>query len=328
MVGGRPDGPLSTPTNPCNTHLGQLALLGGVENLKVVASSKVHTLLREMSLGRGGGRAFVSDRRTEPLDRFDRDWGRGAGRDLLQWLIGRRLLFRGTNIRCPRCELKRWYEVDRIGETWRCDGCKEEMPIPLHPQSLTWRYRINELYAHGHDQGTLTPLLALHAMHLAWGTSSIYGGLGFYPGVELKAKERADVPFENKEVDLVAMRGGKLILAECKESARPFSEPEEAASFARQLADMVVLAEHLGASQVLVASPTAFPDDKDVLLAETPAGHSVDIGWLDDHDLLDPNLYLHPLNHPRAAGQRIGKPEGWETGYLDWAVRSVADQTA
>lgn len=317
-----------SPTAKSRTSLGLLALLNGIENIGVAASSKVHALLWEMSLGRGEDRAFVSDRRTEPIDRFDCEWGREAGRDLLKWLIGRRLLFRGTNIKCPRCELKRWYEVDRIGETWRCDGCKEEMPIPLHPQSVTWRYKINELYAHAHDQGTLTPLLAVYAMHLAWGTSSIYGGLSFYPGIELKAKEGADVPFDHREIDLVAIRGGELILAECKESAKPFSDPGEAASFARQLGDIVVLAEHLGASQVLAASPTAFPDNKDVLLANMPSECSVDVGWLDDHDLLDPNLYLHPLSHPTATGERIGKPEGWETDYLNWTSRSVADQTA
>ena len=55
-------------------------------------------------------------------------------------------------------------------------------------------------------------LLTLCAMHTAWGTSSIDGGLGFYPGVELRAKEGADAPFEYKEIDLVAMRGGDLIL--------------------------------------------------------------------------------------------------------------------
>jgi hypothetical protein len=169
------------PTAKSRTALGQLALLGGVENLKVVASSKVHGLLKELSLGRGEDRTFVSDRRTESLGRFDREWGREVGRDLLRWLIERRLLFRGTIIKCPRCELGRWYEIDRIGETWRCDGCKEDMPIPLHPDSTHWQYKINELYAHGHDQGTLTSLLTLYAMHAAWGTSSIYGGLGFRP---------------------------------------------------------------------------------------------------------------------------------------------------
>jgi hypothetical protein len=108
------------------------------------------------------------------------------------------------------------------------------MPIPLHPQSTTWRYKINELYAHGHDQGTLTPLLTIYAMHAAWGTSSIYGSLGYYPGVEIRAKNGAKVPFAHKELDLVAMRHGDLILAECKESTEHLSKPEEASLFARQ----------------------------------------------------------------------------------------------
>jgi hypothetical protein len=107
------------PTAKSRTALGQLALLGGVENLRVVASSKVHALLKSLSLGRG------QDVRVRPEDRASRS-----------------------------------------------------------PDATHWRYKINELYAHGHDQGTLTPLLTLNAMHAAWGTSSIYGGLAFYPGVE------------------------------------------------------------------------------------------------------------------------------------------------
>ncbi len=316
-----------SPTAKSRTALGQLALLGGVENLKVVASSKVHALLKELSAGRGEERAFVSDRRAEPLGRFDRAWGREDGRDLLQWLIGRRLLFRGAVIRCPRCELSRWYEVDRIGETWRCDGCKEDMPIPLNLDATHWRYRINELYAHGHDQGTLTPLLTLNTMHTAWGTSSIYGGLSFYPGVEIRAKEGVEVPFDHREIDLVAMRGGELILAECKESAEHLSELKEASLFARQLGDLAVLAEHLGASRLLVASSTEFPEDKDALLAETPSDASVEINWLDAYDLLDPNIILHPLSHPTATGERDRKPERWETSYLDWVRRGVTGQT-
>lgn len=313
------------PTAKSSTALGQLALLGGVENLKVVASSKVHALLKDLSLGRGEGRAFVSDRKTEPLGSFDSEWGRDAGRDLLQWLIGRRLLFRGAVIKCPRCELGRWYEVDRIGETWRCDGCKEDMPIPLNPDATHWRYRINELYAHGHDQGTLTPLLTLYAMHAAWSRASIHGGLAFHPGVEIRAKQGADVPFAHREIDLVAMRGGDLVLVECKESAEHLSKPEEASLFAQQLRDLVVLADHLDASHLLVASSTEFPDDKDALLTGMPADHSVDVGWLDGHDLLDPH-FLHPLSLPTATGERISKPEGWETDYLDWARRSVTNQ--
>lgn len=317
-----------TPTAKSKTALGQLALLGGVENLKVIASSRVHRLLKEVSLGRGEDRAFVNDRKTAPFSRFVEEWGREAGRGLLWWLIERRLLFRGAEVKCPRCELKRWYGVDRIGETWRCDGCKEDMPIPLHLPATSWHYKINELYAHGHDQGTLSPLLTLYAMYVAWGTSAISGGLGFYPGIELKAKEGADVPFENKEIDLVALRGNSLILAECKESGETLSDPTEASLFARQLGDLVVLADHLDAEQLLITSSTTFPENKESLIGEVPAGYSVELTWLDGYDLLDPNLVLHPLAHPLPTGERHNKPSGWEIGYLDWVWRSTTDRTA
>jgi hypothetical protein len=315
------------PTAKSRTALGQLTLLGGVENLKVVASSRVHALLKEISAGRGEERAFVSDRRTEPLGRFDDAWGREAGRELLRWLVGRRLLFRGAIIRCPRCELSRWYEVDRIGETWRCDGCKEDMPVPLNLDATHWRYRINELYAHGHDQGTLTPLLTLYAMYAAWGSFSTYETLGFYPGVEIKARDGANVLFQHKEIDLVAMRGGDLILAECKESAHHLSDPGEAAEFARQLRGLVRLADHLGASHLLVTSSTPFPNDKELLLSEVPSRHSVEIVWLDDRDLLDPDFVLHPLSYPEVKNRRPDSPEGWDADYLDWVWHSVADQS-
>jgi hypothetical protein len=316
------------PTDKSRAALGQLALVGGVQNMKVLASSKVRELLRELSMGRGEGNAFVSERRTAPLARFDSELGRESGRKLLEWLIERRLLFRGAIIKCPRCELGKWYEVDRVAETWRCDGCKEDMPIPLHLQSTPWRYRINELYAHGHDQGTLTPLLTLYAMHTAWGASSAYGNLGFYPGVELKAKDGADVPFQHKEIDLVAMRGGDLILAECKESVDHLSDHGEAGEFAKQLGDLVVLADHLGASQLLVASSTPFPDDKESLVADVPSRLSVQITWLDGRDLLDPGFPLDPLRYPEVADRRIEMPEGWDEDYLDWVRRSITNQDA
>jgi hypothetical protein len=146
--------------------------------------------------------------------------------------------------------------------------------------------------------------------------------------VEMRTKEGADVPFARKEIYLVAMRGSALILAECKESAELLSELEEASLFARQLGDLFVLADHLGASKLLVASPSAFPDDKNALLAEVPADYTVHIDWLDSHDLLDPNIVLHLLSHPTATGERVSKPEGWENDYLDWARRSVTNQPA
>lgn len=77
-----------------------------------------------------------------------------------------------------------------------------------------------------------------------------------------------------------------------------------------------------------MTSSTTFPDDKDALLAGAPKDRSVDIGRLDGHDLLDPNIYLDPLSFPTATDERVNKSGGWDTGYLDWVRRSVVGPSA
>jgi hypothetical protein len=312
------------PTAKAAAALGQLELIGGVDNLKVLASSKVRELLQVLSRRRGEKRPFVAERKTLKFEHFRARWGREAACDVLRWLVERRVVFRGAVLECPRCRLSGWYAIDRVAEVWRCDGCQEDSPIPLEHEKTEWHYHINELYAHGHDQGTLTPLLTLHAMSEAWGDQSSGEGLGFYPGVELQAKEGARAPFDKKELDLVALRGRDLLLAECKESTEHLAEPEKASKFAHQLADTIVLADHLGASQLLVASSTTFPVPKESLLQEAPADRSVELVWLDGCDFLDPHSFANPLAFPGANGG-AGKPEGWDEEYLESLRIGLAD---
>ncbi|MDQ4000613.1 MAG: hypothetical protein M3283_06360 [Actinomycetota bacterium] len=304
--------------------LGQLELIGGVDNLKVVASGKVRELLRVLSRRRGEKRPFVAQRKTLKFEHFRARWGREVARDVLRWLVERLVVFRGAVIECLRCGLSGWYAIDRVGEVWRCNGCREDSPIPLDPEKTEWHYHINELYAHGHNQGTLTPLLTLHLMSAAWGDRPSGQSLGFYPGVQLQAKKGACVPFPDKELDLVALRGRDLVLAECKETTEHLAKPEEASDFARQLADMIVLADYLGASQLLVASSTTFPVEKEVLLKEAPADYSVEVLWLDGRDLLDPYYFANPLIFSGASGG-AGKPEGWDQEYLESLRIGLAD---
>lgn len=313
-----------TPTDKAAAALGQLELIGGVGNLKVLASSKVRELLRVLSRWRGETRPWLDEHKTLKFEHFRARWGREAARDILQWLVERRVVFRGAELKCPRCRLSGWYAIDRVGEVWRCDSCQEDLPIPLEPDKTEWHYRINGLYAHGHNQGTLTPLLTLHTMAAAWGGQPSGLGLGFYPGVVLKANEGASVPYPEKEVDLVALHGRDLVLAECKESTEHLAEPEKAAGFARQIAEMVVLADHLGASQLLIASSTVYPVEKATLLRETPADHSVEVSWLDGHDLLDPHHFANPLAF-EGASSGADKPEGWDKEYLELLRRSLVD---
>jgi hypothetical protein len=313
-----------TPTEKAAAALGQLELIGGTGNLKVLASSKVRELLRVLSRRRGEKRPFLAERKTLKFEHFRTRWGREAARDVLLWLVKRRVVFRGAKLKCPRCRLSGWYAIDRVDEVWRCNGCQEDLPIPLEPDKTEWHYRISELYAHGHNQGTLTPLLTLHTMAEAWGGRPRGENLGFYPGVEIKAKKGARVPYPKKEIDLVALRGRDLVLTECKESTEHLAESEKAAEFARQIADTVVLADHLGASHLLLASSTMYPVEKETLLRETPADHSVEVSWLDGHDLLDPHYFANPLAFEGASGG-ADKPKGWDKEYLELLRRSLVD---
>jgi hypothetical protein len=77
----------------------------------------------------------------------------------------------------------------------------------------------------------------------------------------------------------------------------------------------------------VIASSTAFPEDKASLLREVPAGHSVELLWLDERHLLDPNFFANPLSFPRVDGG-VGKPEGWEKEYLKLLGAALSDSGA
>lgn len=318
----------ATPTAKSKTTLGQLALFGGTDGVKVAASSKVHEFLRELSRGRGKDRSYILDRQTTTLNQVNKAWGKKAGPDILKWLIEKRILFRGTTLTCPVCQLSRWYEIDRFGEVWRCDGCKENMPIPLGLEHTGWSYRINELYAHGLDQGTVTPLLALHALNVFWRGSTINKkGLGFYPGIELEAKEGADVPVAKVEIDLVVLRGEKLVFVECKEDGKVLDNSKNAAEFSLQLGELVEVAEHFGVEQILLTTPTRFPADKSSLTDRVPKDCQVSILWLDGETILDPHI-IHPLSYIGGDPSEYTKPEGWANEYLEWVGRSIVSPTS
>lgn len=304
----------SRPSAKSETALGQVSLLGGFPNLAITASSNVHHLLKDLSQRAAEERGFLAERKTLDYNSFVRHSGNEVAPSLLRWMIARRVLFRGTDISCPKCRLKRWYEVDRVGHSWRCDGCQEEQPVPLNLSSTGWKYRINELYASGYDQGTVTPLLVLHRMHQIWGSSSSRSGLAFYPGIEYEAKPGASTPVERGEIDLVALREGHLILVECKESGEPLAESNEAEKLSKQLRDLVLFAEHLKASRIVVATATSFPEDKEPLLDLVPSAWVERVEWWDGDELLDPYPYLGP------------REDEWRERYLN-RVSRIADRS-
>src|SRR5205823_4893659 len=106
-----------------------------------------------------------------------------------------------------------------------CDGCREELPSPLDVNTLHWSYRINELIADGIDQGVLPHLLATRRIN-AWARGSDADLLGFLPGLSLEPKSEGGPP--RIEVDLFAMKAGRIIIGECKRTGAELEDGQAA----------------------------------------------------------------------------------------------------
>jgi hypothetical protein len=83
--------------------------------------------------------------------------------------------------------------------------------------------------------------------------------IGYYPGITLTAKGQTPVPTGSVEIEVVAIRDGKLIMAECKDSGKHLTDKE-----AIRLAE---LANRLGCSRLLFVTPTSFPQIATIMRA-------------------------------------------------------------
>lgn len=181
---------------------------------------------------------------------------------------------------CPKCQLTKWYELDNINKTWRCDGCLNDQAIPLELNYVNWKYRINELYARGHDQGVITHLLSIYAFHppFTFGDTCI---LGYYPGVKItatSAEVKQQTTIEQMELDLISIRDGRLIIGECKDSGDKLTK--------REVSRYIKLANYLKCLRVLFITPTSFPQ-ADQLFIPAQKKCSALIEKLEGPDILD-----------------------------------------
>jgi hypothetical protein len=233
--------------------LGILHLIGGVQELFVLASSKVYDLLVEMAKRRGsrsrksGGDESVSPsaipfdelKNALTFDAMEKALGRSAASRITQWLVRRRIIFRGAQLTCPVCGFARWYSIDDFGTSFRCDGCRTTSEAPLKHSSTYWRYRLNELVARAYDQGALVHLLMAYQRT----GPSLPGDevLGFYPGIQGEASDGTQ-----HEFDWVEIRGGSLYVGECKVNAAELDE--------QQAENLASTAVRLNCAQLLIGS--------------------------------------------------------------------------
>jgi hypothetical protein len=289
------------PSDKGRLAVGLLELLGSLERVSILASSKVFSLLAKMA--EAEGRQYFRKRLRElcpeaephdideiqrkildvasPLEQFrhtlghsdfTKALGRAAAQTVLTWLVEQRVVFRGADLRCPVCGFRRWYVIDRIGSDFLCEGCQKMSPSPLELPSTNWRYRLNELYARAFDQGVLAHILLAYqrAYMLLPGEDSL---LGFYPGVVLSTESREAVA----EIDYVEVRSGSLIIGECKVSANELRE--------QTLDGLVSLANSLRCSELILAAITSPLKAK--LTKKTQKALSGELSVYGDPDLFD-----------------------------------------
>lgn len=286
-----------SPSDKGRIAVGLLELLGSIDDVGVVASSDVHSTLKDLCRVRGEGsdgptRAYFADRRTAQHSEFVAAWGREEANTILRWLLKKRILFRGTMLECPGCRLNLWYESNRISDLWRCDGCQSTVPIPLELGNTAWAYRVNELYARGHDQGVITHLLTL--FNLPAQSFSLPGTsvLGYYPGVLLKARDDNAVPKDAVEIDVAGIINGRLVIAECKDSGDKLTRTEVDA--------MIDMANHLECSRLLFVTPTEFSPD---LFATANDRCTAQVDWWEGSGLFNTSV------HERLTGSRDEQSE-------------------
>jgi hypothetical protein len=316
-----------------------LALLEGPGDLEVLACSKVYYLLRAMAqtiprqavqstLSRGLNR-LPSDQETSQIVDYlqmtlatEAQWERpyftfdhiaqkiGSSKDsanwLVEWLLDRHLLFRGYEVKCPNCGLKRWHIVDELASVHLCEGCRasHRLPVPVNVP-LIWRYRINEAMAMAIDQGVYPHLLAVRRI-VEERSSRFNSLLGTSPGVQFTPIERGEKL--DKEVDVVAIMGGELTVVECKSSG-------DELDLEKDVMRLLDLARILGCKQVVFATPTSFSEQGvSTINAKQPTAGITHEVW-ESADMLDP--------YPREFGTQA-TPEKHLSNVIDWIKSRTA----
>lgn len=286
-------------------------LVDGPVGLPVLASSRVYALLRAMAeivprqavqgtLRRALGRDLAPDEVREivaalqsggigggQFDRQHRDWSQlrsdlGGAREACEtiatWLVERRVLFRGYELACPNCGLRRWYPIDRLADTHRCDGCQIVSSTPVPLQQLQWRYRLNEVVARAVDQGVLPHLHAVGYMR-AWANAPSAGRelLGVLPGARLEPLPKSGR--DSIEVDFIAIKAGRIIVGECKAAGGELSEAE--------VVRFAALGRHFNCSRIAYATPTDFGSIPEIIARARAASAPTHIEVWESGHLLD-----------------------------------------
>lgn len=197
-------------------------------------------------------------------------------KQLVEWLVERRILFQGYEVSCSNCGIGRWYSVNRLSDTQFCEGCGHSSRKPISTDVLPWRYRINETVAQAVDQGVLPHLLAVFRMS-DWHRDQRAPLYGYLPGLQLSPLEPGGPP--EIEIDLFAIKGGRIIIGECKRGGDRITE-----NIVNRFA---ILGQRLNCSRIVYVTTQSFEQDAAELQRAVEVSRPASVEQWDRSALLD-----------------------------------------
>lgn len=153
-------------------------------------------------------RAYLS------LDAFSRTLGDSArATALIDELTAKDILHRGFIFHCFRCRLAAWYGLGEVSREFKCKRCDFVQPLSQRSWKQTeeprWYYRLVETVYLFYDSNSYLTALALAKLRQQ-------SKEAFHYICEANIKNYPKQG-EQKEIDILAISDGKLILGECKD---------------------------------------------------------------------------------------------------------------
>lgn len=116
-------------------------------------------------------------------------------------LLDKQVLLRGYQLKCPLCDLVRWYPLRAMDDEFGCAGCLTPLGLPLEPPVA---YRLNELASRGVEQAALGVIAGVRFLHMM-----TWGAVSYQPGIIFGEANSVDI-------DVLASIDGHLCAMEYK----------------------------------------------------------------------------------------------------------------
>lgn len=230
----------SVLSDKCRYAQGMINLFGGIEEIVVLRDMGLQELLNTVAqvddVAHDKGYTLV-----EMLSYYRPGKDKKARKEIINSLTTlalKKILLRGYKIRCPACDLERWYSLSDVAETMECAGCLTEIQPSIE---ANFSYRLNDLIVRGVRQGCIPVLLTLLFLQKLARNSFL-----FVPGVIATKRNSVDI-------DIIASCDGHLILVECKDLRRA-SLNDLKKDIYSQLLNTIDIAKDIGASLVFLST--------------------------------------------------------------------------